>query len=239
MKFLQILLILMSIVFNKEQPQHKINGKYVNKFGHELVIKGDRLILNLHEGVLYGTDTIADCTITRISEEIFEINSEPFLERQQKVQSSLTIEQSYDPDLKDSIRIEVRVNNGTYIYAELKTSFVDREFMEFFNGHNPFMKQLHIKDGIGSVNLPGDIIKLVYIYFEPERIPFDGFDPLFRGYAYQSVVLDTLINNGKNVIKISIPAMDEGFFAKYYVRGEYVRIKENSLIWRGIEYKKK
>ena len=231
----------MSIVFNKEQPQKKIDGSYYDKYGEEIIIKRDRFILDLHQTApFYGTDKIANCRISRINDELIEINSETPRERQLKAQSSLTIKQSYDPDLKDSIRVEIRIKEHSLIYSEILANFDSSlSYLTSSNYDKQYSKKYHINEGFVSVTLPGDIKRLFSVYFEPERIPYEGLDPIYRGYAYQSISLDTIVEEGKNVIKISVPAIDGGYFQQYYVKGEYVRIKENSLIWRGIEYKKK
>lgn len=40
------------------------------------------------------------------------------------------------------------------------------------------------------------------------------------------------------IITIELPSVTEGLFEQYYIKGEYVRIKSDGLVWRGDFYKK-
>ena len=59
---------------------------------------------------------------------------------------------------------------------------------------------------------------------------------LYRNGVYyidslQSTVID--YNGSGENIYIDIPALDAGFWGRYYINGEYVKVEENKIVWRG------
>ena len=80
-----------------------------------------------------------------------------------------------------------------------------------------FMPQLNGRDfSIGcKINQTGSFLGTIYISLGPFPIPEDA-----------------------NVAQFEFPNMDLCMFIRHNIRGEYVKVEHNKLIWRGYTYKK-
>ena len=56
---------------------------------------------------------------------------------------------------------------------------------------------------------------------------------LCRGFTHFTIVSDVRINENVNHILIEVPAVNDAFFALYYIRGEYAKISGNTITWKG------
>lgn len=235
MKYVRISIIpIMFIVVlcGAKRPFKNIDGRYFNAFGEEIAIKGSTLTLNLHQGFdrMFATDTLAICTIKRINEDFIEINSE--LPTKQTL-SSLSIEQFFDPKLKDSIRVEIRMPANKCIYANLEYSLCNS-----INKSSSI--STYVKRGNGTMTIAEPrIASIGLLTLEPLMIDYSLTDLSFRGLAIEGLLLAKHIRDGVNVIIITIPTIDDSYFEKYYVHGEYIRIIKDCIVWRGVEYQKK
>ena len=115
--------------------------------------------------------------------------------------------------------------------------------VEIFYWENDVRKKLktvyYNSQGEKSVLLPDSISK-ISLYVRPQNItsiPEDDYTGLyFSSIYYKSREIE--IEDGANNITVEIPAIDAGFFGRYHVDGEYIQVKEDTLIWRGHTFRK-
>jgi len=214
-----VLIICSTYIFGQK---NNIDGIYFTKYkGEYIEIKKDVFIYVTLQNTIYINDTLAKCKINRISNDFIEINSDmpAYIARK-----STEIIQSMDTTVKDSIKVIFSIP------YEWKLD------IEIINKHN-FKKYFLMYPNAKEIMLPQDI-KVISFLLEPyhkNMTSLEGFDYGIRHYYS----LEYNIKESINKIEIKIPAIDNGFFERNYVKGEYVRVLNNTLIWRGTVFKKK
>ncbi len=224
MKKIIIGLLLYILFFQSSLGQKKIAGVYLSKSGTKIEIKGNEFVyIEPHiENPVWYNDTLLRCSFRLVDDGLIELNSiAPHL----IVQRSLKVIQSLDPTVKDSIRVSFKIpyqrhNLDICIFTnDIKT--VDLSYS----------KNNRI------VVLPGNTKKIGFsispgIYLTPHSV-----DGLYYGILYYSSI-DYSVETHTNRIDIEIPAIDDSFFEKYYLKGDYARIVNKSIIWKGEVYRK-
>lgn len=77
---------------------------------------------------------------------------------------------------------------------------------------------------------------LLTVMLMPEKYVPDNDHNQYYGLMYFN--LPDIQLKGHNYAKIQLPFMDEFFFRKYYICGEYMKVNDNVIMWRGISYRR-
>jgi hypothetical protein len=221
----KIILLSIGICFSVSLfAQKDISGIYYNEYGQQIKIKNNKFIFTAQQThyPIYYNDTLAKCSIKRIDKNLIEINSEPPWYIAMK---SLKMVQSIDTTVNaDSIKISFAI---PYDRGILDISVSTDKFQYFDLSYSKDNKVLMLPKNIKTINFS----------LSPQQQPVHSPEGIFFGVLYCSF-LEYSIEQNMNSIIIEIPAIDNAFFEKYYVKGEYVRIKHNKLVWKGKVYVK-
>lgn len=226
----QILLILCLWISSTLCFSKDLSGTYINEYGERIVIDGDMLFLmareqTTHSPIWWEKDTLATCLIKRINKSLLEVNSVDV-----KLLRTWSIESVYEERIDDSIKI-----NFVIPYT--------RDDLEITVGAFPQYRDYKNKNHEKTVNIPR--CKEIDFEIRPTkeivehrpgisdgRLYFGSFDlPIHDG--------NIPVKDGVNRIDIKLPSMDDLFFSRYYVRDEYIYVKENILHWKGKEFRKR
>jgi hypothetical protein len=204
--------------------QKDISGVYSNIAGR-LIIKNDSLTLTTIYSPGIPERVLAKCKYKWMDDNFIEINSNPpYI----LVHNGLQIIESIDSSLTDSIRLSFFIPNyqgkldisisGTikyrYTHYDLEYSEKSREFM--------------LPKNINSINI--SISNPVY---------GGELDGSYYSFVCCPVINEYEMKKNANVIEISIPAIDDSFFEKYYVKGDYAKISKDTITWKGEVFVKK
>ena len=206
--------------------QKDLSGNYYNELGMFIKIENNKftyIIPQTHSPIFYS-DTLAECTFERVDNNFIEINSvSPLL----SLQNELHISQNFETSIDDSIKV---VFMAPYYSGSLTISITtDFTFQNLY--------EFHYSKNNNSIMLPKTTTSFLY-GFAPQSssIKTHDVEGAFYGIMCIEPLLFCNVESGKNAISITIPALNNSFFEKYYVKGEYVRIRGNNIIWKGEEF---
>lgn len=97
--------------------------------------------------------------------------------------------------------------------------------------------ELNYSNDKKEINIPDNTTSISF-YISPDYIIPHTPNGSFYGLVAFDSMIDYTIDNGVNCIEIEIPAINNSFFQTYYIKGDYARIKNDSIIWKGQVYKK-
>ena len=216
-----LIIIIPILVYGKKKP---VSGIYKDMFGQKIHIVGDTFKFIGKVNNVTSSDVFrqfAECDITWIGDNLMELNSPDPISIALK---SMKITQStINHSTNDSIKIAFDI---PYKYNRLKISLgtdIFKTFVFYFSEENK------------EIMLPNSIKKIGFT-IQPEEIR--SVDIYYSGLIYFHTYLDFEIKDNANYIKIDISALDNHYFEKYYIKGEYARIVGNKIIWRGEVFKK-
>jgi len=217
--------LLFSLVHFFSFGQKDLSGNYFNKSGTKIVIKGNELNyieLHVYTPVWYN-DTLAKCTFKWIDDNFIELNSiQPYI----IVQQGLKVVQSFDLTNKDSIVISFLI---PFQRNNLDISVFTNALKSFDLNYSKDNRELMLPNDTKSMTFtisPG-------IYLTPHSP-----DGLYYGVLYYSSA-EYVIEKNVNHISIEVPAVDDTFFEKYYVKGDYTKVSKDTIIWKGEVFVKK
>lgn len=107
-------------------------------------------------------------------------------------------------------------------------------FVEFENGSR---KMFVVGSDSIVARLGGQIPKNVLFVFWMRDVCGQEMTGQYLGLVEYDSPYYT-IRSGANSITVHIPDLTEGYFERYYFKGEYARVLNNKLIWRGETYKR-
>ena len=209
--------------------QKDISGTYYNEYGVSIRIDNNKFtyIFPQTHSPIYSSDTLAECTIERVDNNFIEINSiSPLL----SLLNGLEMNQKYDKTINDSIKVVFKIPyNLNSLTISIATDLAFQKLFEFdySKSHN-------------SIMLP-KTTTFFLIGFTPQlsSIRTHYSDGLSYGIVKIEPLLSCTVEDGKNIIAIDIPTLVDSFFEKYYIKGEYARISNKMIKWRGELYIKK
>lgn len=224
MKKIVFLLGLSVICFKLAVAQKKdITGTYYNESGHCLQLRADsiKLLVRQTTPVTRPSDLRFEGKYKWVDKTFIELNSmnNPW----EKVRKTIEIIQEKRPDKKD---IEVKFFIP-YNWSDLKITMFTNDF--------------YSKDFIYSKNEQSTIIpktKTFSFNIVPEYLIPHTPIGTFYGIIAFDLMIDYEIESGMNYIEIKIPAMTDSFFETYYIEGDYAQVINDSIIWKGVVYKK-
>jgi hypothetical protein len=196
-----------------------ISGSYYAA-GQRIIVANDSLKLEFTGQPSVPSRVLAETTFKWVDKNFIEINSTPpyiLLHKRMK------IERSMDPTITDSLKLLFYFPNYTnnhYDDVSLKVSiFSDKNYNLTYSENN------------NNLMVPIPKISDHIIISIENPIYYGELDGSFYGFRYVSMVyaIDKNVNN----ISIEIPAIDNSFFEKYYVKGEYARVFGNKIEWKG------
>lgn len=196
----------------------------MNQSGMCIEIKGNqfKFFIPESEHPTYINDTLAACTMNKISADLIEINSVPAYVAGLK---GFRVVQYVDSNKTDSVKVTFSI---PYTRSNLDVSVFSERFRLTLS-YCKNRKFLFIPKNCKEISIlvsPGNNI-----------IPhsFDGsyYGVLFFSYYEYS------IKDHCDSISVEIPAIDDSFFEKYYIKGEYARIVNETIIWKGDKFVRK
>lgn len=207
-----------------------LSGIYEDKSHYQLHVKDNKLYLILDQcgSIAFYSDTLAICTIKRIEEGLIELNSQ---DPEELLRSTLKICQEYDSLIvnkkkvvfhipcQDDILIGIRAEN----YKTFKMDYIKVDYSND-KGNNV----VYLPEGTDSF----------FFTLELKRIMMPhSSEGAFYGIV-RCCTQDLEFEENKNMMILSLPAIDSSFFERYFVKGEYARVTSNSIIWKGRTYRK-
>lgn len=220
----KIIILLFNLVSIYSFGQQDLSGVYFSESGTKIEINKNKFIYTEHYTHLpiWYNDTLAECTIKRIDANFIELNS---TSPHQIVYQRLKVLQFSDSTVNDSIKVSFSI---PYQRNNLEISVFTNTFKIF---------DLNYSQNRRELMLPKDVKVITFTVSPGQYFTPHGVDGTFFGILYYSSIEYT-IEKGINHIEIKIPAIDDSFFEKYYVKGDYARVTNNSITWKGKVYKK-
>lgn len=235
MKIIQMILIFSLVLLSTDTLKSQdLSGEYVSAVGDKIVVDKGLFyyIYPMSFTSPYYTDTLAKCSINYISQDLVELNSvdHPFFD----VFRDCKITQSYDSTLKDERVIRFQLPRykrklGLEISVKLEEEVTKTMFPKYYH--------FIYSDTINSIKLPQKGDKFEFIITQEGGPTPHTVGGTFYGLLYVCSPYYT-ISPSCNSITIEMPSLTDYFFERYYVKGEYARIKGSSIIWKGITYQK-
>lgn len=206
--------------------QVDLSGNYRYETGIMLKIEKDtfRLIMPNNARNGWYTEIMAEGEIKQINSSLIELNTGENV-IWDVMRSVVVTQQLVDSIDTDSIKVRFSIPNYS---GKLKVS-VYTDTSDIFN--------LEYSDKNKELNIPKDT-ETFFFYITPDYLhshtPMNsfygviGFDPMEE---YQ-------VDNSVNFIEIKIPNLTDIFFERYHIEGDYARVVNDSIIWKGKVYKK-
>lgn len=204
--------------------QNSLSGNYYSRAGICLRIEQDSFKLIMPNAARNGyySEIMAEGKIKVINESFIELNSTiiPYM----KALESINITEKEDSALNDSIEIKFSI---PYQREILKIMVFTDTFKTF---------ELNYSKNSRSLKIPNDV-NAITLSIRPEYIMPHNPEGLFYGIL-EFNSMEYPIKKNSNLIEISIPAIDDSFFEKYYVKGDYAKVSKNAITWKGEGFKK-
>lgn len=223
--------------------KQKSAGVYVNESRTDCVVLFDDKFIymerdyNVH---FCGRDVFGSATYNWIDSEFIELHD---VSLRIKADESIKIKQRRVANTDDSLEILLALPQSNNQRFTIRIWYTIRqndtpECLEFTENRS----SIYLNCKLGKVipfKLPLNIEKLC-ILIAPESIPIINQEVetyLYYGLLYYRLP-EINVKKRVNSIIIEVPAITEEFFLLYHLNGEYVRIQDNKLIWRGIVFEK-
>ena len=226
---LYLCFLLVFCAFGHKKDIHKkdiqikdISGTYYNESGFRIEIFGNEFncIVTHPHARFWSIDTLAKCTFKWIDDSFIELNTplpdivgNEGLKVVQSADSSSSLDSiklSFKIPYQRGLRISVCTNPGFGYFFQSKREFVIPKTVKSFS-FTIFNEQIK----------PHTVNCLFYGAID--------FNPLRK---YQ-------IEENTNHISIEIPALDDSFFERFFLEGDYARVSENTITWKGEVFHKK
>lgn len=174
-------------------------------------------------------DTLAICDFKWVDKSFIEVNSikDPFIE----ASKSMIIFQTKDSTINnDSIMVIFKIPTQGELVIHLLSDTSSFDFIrdcEYKLEYNQSKQVLFINK---------NSVKISFTVKQKDVTP-----STLTGYLYsilEFLQAEVVINDNINKIIIEIPAINDEFFERYYIKGEYARVINDKIIWRGVTYKK-
>jgi hypothetical protein len=204
-----------------------ISGEYFNESGSRIiVITNDSIILKSPPFSLYERipeRVFAEATFKWVDKNLIEINSTPpYI----LINEGMLFEVSVNPTITDSIKLSFSFPNYNSCYYNNEIAL---KLLIFSDNDYNFIYSEDNKEFTVPAPKISDYI-LIYIY-NPIYDYDEELDGAFYGFRYIPIVYT--IEGNVNHISIEIPAIDDAFFMKYFIKGEYARVIDNKIYWKG------
>jgi len=194
----------------------------------DVLIYIDSTHLTVFRQYVDSLDTLAHCTYQRMEDGFIEVST---ILSDKLIYESIDIMQSYDANLRDSVRYEIDFACSTMKY-QLLWEFQWREYQRDFYSNT--QKSYTFKED--------DFRYCEYITIIPENweesfnvqngslCPFD-FDISLFDDSWKRLLIKP-----NNVMHISIPLLTDNYFHRLQLKGEYMRMTDDAIVWRGMNF---
>lgn len=224
MKKLYLLFILFIFYSLIITAQNKLYGRYYSESGTYFEIKDDKFKLIMPNSAMNGfySETLAEGSVKYINSSFIELNSliSPIYEAFR----TLKISQSKQGFMNNDIEVKFLIPHKR---DSLRIIIYTDKFKTFKFSYSDHNKSIIIPKGVNSFSF----------MIEPENIMTHNFDGTYYGVLSLNS-LEYNIEKEINLIEVNIPDLDDSFFEKYYLKGDYARIVDKSIIWKGEVYNK-
>ncbi|HPK29423.1 MAG TPA: hypothetical protein PK979_00065 [Bacteroidales bacterium] len=196
-----------------------LSGTYYSEFGTKIEIRGNELTyIEPHFSTpVRSNDTLAKCTFEWVDADFIKINSTP---PDIIALKGLNITQHSDSTVIDSIKVSFSI---PYQRCNLKIQIHTDTFKTF---------DFVYSQGSRDVMLPNNVRSITF-YIAPEHIIPHTTDGLFYGVIGFDPFQEFEIKENTNTVLIEIPALDDSFFERYYIKDEFARVSNDSIMWKG------
>lgn len=232
-KAMKKIIVFVSILFSvvKIEAQGNIYGVYNNETDSlcKIEISKDRFYY-IESLPIWANDTLAECMWRRVSEQFIEIKY-PYPSERYKILENTEKIQSWDTTRFMKKRIKFRFSIP-YVVKPIRISVFNSE------NHNDSVEFVY-SESQNEVIFPNRMEKFdLAITQDGFNMPLHDKMGLFYGVgAYWD--FENEIVPDANLINIHIP-LDDSFFEKYYIlKGEFVRVNNDTITWKGRNFIKK
>ena len=196
-----------------------LSGTYYSEYGTKIEIRGNELTyIEPHFSTpLRPNDTLAKCTFEWVDADFIKINSTP---PDIIALKGLNVTQHSDSTVIDSIKVSFSI---PYQRWNLTIQIHTDTFKTF---------DFVYSQGNRDVMLPNNVRSITF-YITPEHIIPHTADGLFYGVIGFDPFQEFEINENINRVLIEIPALDDSFFERYYIKDYYARVSNDSIMWEG------
>jgi hypothetical protein len=203
--------------------QKDLSGIYCNESGMCIKIENDKFYFIVEQGysIFWSNDTLAEATFKWIDDNFIELNSiPPYI----LVKKDFKMIQSFDSTINDSVKLSFSI---PYQIGDLDINVRT-------DSHKTFRLNYSEYNGNRELMLPHDTRTIHFTIYPQEYRPSHSFEGLYYGTLYYAPRVENyLIEKNINHISIEIPAIDDSFFERYYIKGEYARISGDTITWKG------
>ena len=227
--------LLVFCAFGHKKDIHKkdiqikdISGTYYNESGFRIEIFGNEFncIVTHPHARFWSIDTLAKCTFKWIDDSFIELNTPlPDIVGNE----GLKVVQSADSSSSlDSIKLSFLIPNQW----DLKITVSTNTLQNFDFIYSKINRELSLPNNIESFSFhiaPTRLIAHLIAHSINCFYGAVGFDSL-REYQ---------IEKNTNHISIEIPALDDAFFDRWFIKGEYAKVTKNTITWKGEVFRKK
>ena len=205
-----------------------VDGVYIDtEFGDSIIIKSNYFLYKTKEVThmpVYYEDTVAICSIVKVDEYIYEINS-TYMSSVIPATKVVCNKENID---NDSIKIHFQVP-----YSKERNKLCFSVFYEVEKKW-PYESVECDEDNVAFIP---KTIKSFRFDVSPTWYDFRLLDGRYYGLLFYASPYYEITPNCNNV-EVSIPVLNNGFFERYYPYHEYIYIKNNKLHWKGKVFKK-
>ncbi len=203
-----------------------IDGVYVGQYGDRIEITNGHFCLIAKDSPhfpQYSDNTLAMCDVRRIDDHIIEISNKQLHEEYEKGIKASCIGSANGLSIPvDSIL--VHFNSPYHSVTPLKICiYTESDTITCDKNHEAYIP-------VSAKLFRCSVSPMWYRSFSIYNT-YDG------SLYYSSPTFDVKPSTRK--IEVSMPALDDAFFERYYITSEYLYIKGHSIYWRGEKYKKK
>jgi hypothetical protein len=224
-KNLIILLLFVHLLFFGQRDLTGIYCNYDYSYGC-IKIENDKFyfIIKHDYTPFWCADTLANATFKRVDDNFIELNSTPPYILAQK---GFNIVQSFDSTIQDSIKVSFSIPNFGECGGDLD--------IKLWTDRNKVFKFIYSEfpDNNKELMLP-NYTKTISLNISPQysRESHRGRG-LYYGTLYYSPRETITVEKNVNHILIEIPAIDGAFFERYYLMGDYAKVSNDTITWKG------
>lgn len=205
--------------------QSQLNGSYLSESGLRITICNDKFYYILEQcgSVAFATDTLAQCTLQQI-DDFIELNSENIIETGQRGEFLI---QQLDKTIIDSIMVSFVLSCKRDMEIELLP----------WKHSMPLTTNIYktsSSEGL-LIKLPLEVTSFSYI-IRPQNLVLSLYDGVLHSIVSYSPAKGIAIKEGCNRVSVHLPAIDDAFFDREYIVGEYARMRGDTLTWRGQDF---
>lgn len=230
MKAIKTILFVMLLTVPSFSSNAQFQRVYYNSIGEALELTGKIAVYKAAKdggSPFYYSDTLAVCSVVEICDGFIELNSIGH----SWILSDIVIATESGPS-SDSTIICFHIPNTTEPFLIEITHDFDKNTIVY----NEDSTCMTLKHRLGDWE-----IESIVLY--PSSNHYRYYYSTAFNYADVSLgnnVPDYLsLSDSISRLDITIRGLDDGFFDRCFIKGEYARIKNNSIIWRGEEFKLK